>query len=90
MILNQDLIAENKASFENVEINILLDGEVQGVLSYEQLLAFEGIEYEAIYDISKTEPVIETYKGVELKTILSHFGLADGERLLESVNLTIK
>ncbi|MFI3174078.1 MAG: molybdopterin-dependent oxidoreductase [Bacillota bacterium] len=76
MGLNKDVAEANKATFENVQINILLDGAEVGLISYDELLALESNEFEAIYDTSNTEPVLESYRGVELKLLLEEFGIA--------------
>ncbi len=75
LLLNQEGMLANKTTFENVELNVTVDGEVVGTLTYDELIALGGVEYEAIYDTSKTDPVMESYKGVELKKVFEHFNV---------------
>ncbi len=76
LLLNQEGLQANKATFENVELNVTVDGEVVGTLTYDELIALGAVEYEAIYDTSKTDPVVETYKGVELKKVFAYFEIS--------------
>ncbi len=76
LCLNSGIVKENKETFENVELKIIDAGTEVGVISYDEIVALGAEEFEAIYDTSKTEPVLETYKGVELKKILEHFGIS--------------
>ena len=86
LVFNQKIVKENKALIENVEIKIVDQGKEIGVISYEEIIALGAVEYEAIYDTSKTDPIVETYKGVELQTILRSFDIPLKER--NAVTLT--
>ncbi len=86
LILNQQIVKENKALLDNVEIKIIDQGAEVGTISYEEIVALGAEEYEAVYDTSKTDPVMETYKGVQLYKILQAFDIPVEER--EVVTLT--
>lgn len=86
LYLNKDIIAENQTTFDNVEINILNDGEEVTTLSYNDLIAIGAEEFESTYDTSTTDPVVETYKGVELKKIFESLGISTDDK--SSVVLT--
>lgn len=76
LFLNKDLMTNNKETFENVELNIIENGNEIGKISYDELIDLEAKEFTATYDTSKTDPVIENYKGVELKKVFEHFGIS--------------
>ena len=76
LFLNSGIVKENKETFANVELKIIDAGTEVGVITYDEIVALGAEEYEAIYDTSKTDPIVETYKGVELKKILEHFDIS--------------
>ncbi|MFI3237462.1 MAG: hypothetical protein R3Y47_05455 [Lachnospiraceae bacterium] len=86
LFLNKDIVSQNKTTFENVELNIISDGEQIGTLSYDDMIALGAVEFEAVYDTSNTDAIIQMYKGVEIKTIIESFGISLEDK--EAVVLT--
>ena len=76
LVLNKAGLDANKEAFENIQLNVFENGEKVGTISYEEIVALGAVEFEAIHDTSKTEPVVENYKGVELKKIFEHFDIS--------------
>lgn len=74
--LNQDTILSNQETLAQASLNIYADGVSVATVDYEQLLALGGSSFEAVYDTSTTQAVMETYTGVELQSILTSVGIS--------------
>ncbi|MFI3176300.1 MAG: hypothetical protein R3Y67_02275 [Eubacteriales bacterium] len=76
LFLNQGAIEENQATFDKVELKILENGEEVAILSYEELILLGAEEFQAVYDTSDSDGVMEQYTGVELRVILESLGIS--------------
>lgn len=71
-VYSRGSIERQKQILENAQI-ILMNGEDEIVLDIDTLKSIEEEDFDAVLDTSSTDPTVHTYKGAELKNILSHY-----------------
>ncbi len=80
LFLNREDTDERKEMLSSAEVKLLVSGEEVATLSMEDIQAAEVEEFEAVYDTSKTEPVMLNYTGVQLKYIMEQQGVDFNEK----------
>ncbi len=75
LFLNREDTDQRKEMLSSAEVKLMVSGEEIATLSMEDIQAAGVEEFEAVYDTSKTEPVMLNYTGVQLKNILEQNGV---------------